>query len=98
MKELNKKKVKKVKNKQKGGNSCNDFNNEIIYPKYSDGGTDGKISTTFNDIVGIVKYSIGSLSSAGCVVADFATLGSDLGQSFNEVAPGSAPTPDNVKI
>jgi len=94
MKELKKKNLKK----QKGGNPCNNFNNKIIYPNYDKGGTDGKLSTTFNDIVGIVKYSIGSLASAGCVVADFSTLGPDLGQTFNEVPPDSAPTPDNTKI
>lgn len=92
----NKKNTKKIK--QKGGNPCNNFNNDIIYPSYNKGGTDGKLSTTFNDIIGIVKFSVGSLASAGCVVQDFATLKGDLGQTFNEVPPGSAPTSDNVKI
>jgi hypothetical protein len=101
MKELNDKKNRNRKKKvirQKGGNPCNNFNNKIIYPTYDKGGTDGKFMTTFNDIIGVVRYSIGSLASAGCVVQDFATLRSDLGQTFNDSPPGTAPTPDDVKI
>lgn len=101
MKELNNKKNKNrrkiIKKKQKGGNLC-DLDNTTTYPTYNKGGTDGKLSTTFNDIIGVVRYSIGSLASAGCVVQDFATLRSDLGQTFNDSPPGTAPTPDNVKI
>jgi hypothetical protein len=106
MKELNNKKInnkkinnKKINNKikQKGGNLC-DLDNEMTYPTYNKGGTDGKLSTTFNDIWGVVRYSIGSLTSAGCVVKDFQRLGPDLGQTFNEAPPGTAPTPGNTKI
>jgi hypothetical protein len=94
MKELKKKNLKK----QKGGNPCNNFNNKLIYPTYDKGGTDGKITTTFQDIWGVVQYSIGSLSSAICVVDDFASLKGDLGKTFDEVPPGASLKPDNVKI
>jgi hypothetical protein len=111
MKELNNKKInnKKINNKklnnkklnnkikQKGGNLC-DLNNEMTYPTYNKGGTDGKLSTTFNDIWGVVRYSVGSLTSAGCLIADFSTLRTDIGKTFDEAPPRTAPTPTDTKI
>ena len=86
------------KKNQKGGKICN-LDNSLTYPDYSKGGTDGKLSTTFNDIIGVVKYSVGTALSAGCLVNDLVNIKGDLGKAFTEVGnQNSAPSSGNVSL
>jgi hypothetical protein len=93
-----KKQVKKTRKVLKGGGVC-DYDNDITNPNYTKGGTDGNLSTTFNDIMGTVRYSIGTMTSAGCLVNDLINIKGDLGKAFTEVnTSSSAPQSGNVAV
>jgi hypothetical protein len=92
------KKITKTKKVLKGGGLCS-YDNDITNPSYNKGGTDGNLSTTFNDIMGVVKYSVGTMTSAGCLVSDLVNIKGDLGKAFTEVnTSSSAPQSGNVSV